>query len=196
MKELFSITLDELDLLDREYAQKNKRNNGNLRNLIGDHEKIIFCYHQLASIPNRSGFGAKLDILFYILTDIKLIFTSYASNPVYLMKINDITNVMINTPGFLRSGSMWIGYGNGKTPFIEDFNDTDFLQGISDAIKKAKANLDVRSHSATININTPKISSQESIAEQLVKLADLHKSGVLTDDEFKRAKERVLSKDS
>jgi hypothetical protein len=45
-------------------------------------------------------------------------------------------------------------------------------------------------------MNGPAITNQSSIAEQLEKLSELHKTGVLTDDEYERAKGRILSRNS
>src|SRR6266508_1070434 len=188
MGSIISTTLDELDQLEQQYSKKNKRASWNLRDRIGDDEKVLFCYYEIR----------QQDILFYILTDIKLIVT-WNGSPfnVWEYKLNEVNNVVPNhSLGMFGSGGIAVHSKSTPSVMIFDGNkDRDFLQSISGIIRKAKANHEVRLRSATININTPKTSNQNSIAEQLAKLADLHKSGVLTDDEFKRAKEKVLSKD-
>lgn len=40
----------------------------------------------------------------------------------------------------------------------------------------------------------PQQQQQEDITQQLQKLADLHQKGVLTDEEFKKAKDSLISK--
>ena len=187
MGNLISVTLDELNRLEQQYAQKNKRASWNLQNRIGDDETILFCYYEIR----------REDVLFYILTNIKLIVTwnGMPSN-VWEYKLTDINNVVPNhSLGMFSSGGIILHNKITASVSIFDGNkDLNFLQNVSGIIQKAKANLDVRLRSSTININAPETLSQDSIAEQFVKLADLHKSGVLTDDEFKRAKEKVLSK--
>jgi hypothetical protein len=186
MGKIISTTLNELDQLEKQYSPKNKRPSWNLRNRIGDDEKILFCYYEIR----------EQDILFYVLTDIKLIVTWNGSpRNLWEYQLNEVNNIVPNPSlGIFSSGGIVIHSKNTPPVTVFDGNkDRDFLQSISGSIQKAKANLDVRLRSSTININTPKTQNQDSIPEQFAKLADLYKSGVLTDDEFKRAKEKVLS---
>jgi hypothetical protein len=71
--------------------------------------------------------------------------------------------------------------------------DKNFLQSRIDDILKAKSNLEVRLLSSRENKNSSNSLSQNSIAEQLEKLANLYKSGALSDDEYKKAKGKILS---
>ena len=76
---------------------------------------------------------------------------------------------------------------------LEDVNE-GLLQNIVEAILKAKANFEYRLLNPQEGINNTKPSNQNAVASQLEKLADLYQSGVLTKDEYTKAKERVLNK--
>ena len=75
-------------------------------------------------------------------------------------------------------------------------NNRNFLHRISITILRTKANFDLRSRSSTMTVNAPARPGRNSIAEQLERLSELHESGALTDDEYERAKGRILAKDS
>jgi hypothetical protein len=183
---LTSTTLDELDLLEQQYSRKNNRRNKNLRNHIGDQEKVIFCFYEI-----RDG-----TIAIYILTDTKLIFSSI--NPLVLNEItlDRVKSVTVNYAGWFGSGGIRVYFDARSDTMFYGIKNRNFLHRISGIILNAKANYNVRLHSSPFTMNEPAITNQRSIAEQLEKLSELHKTGVLTDDEYERAKGRILSRDS
>jgi hypothetical protein len=192
MNKIVSTTIDELDQLDQKYSRENKRQSWNLRSRIGDHEKIIFCYYELGNVPNFLGFPVS-DILFYVLTDIKLIFIDANSvNRLEEIKLKNIKQLRMLVFGFVKLG-IEINPPESEGRIFVGVKDKNFLQSRIDDILKAKSNLEVRLLSSRENKNSSNSLSQNSIAEQLEKLANLYKSGALSDDEYKKAKGKILS---
>jgi hypothetical protein len=183
---LTSTTLDQLDRLEHQYSRKNNRPSKNLRNHIGDQEKVIFCYYEI-----REGI-----IAIYILTDTQLIFSSI--NPIVLNEIalDRVKSVTVNYAGWFGSGGIRVYFDARSDTMFYGIKNRNFLHRISGIILNAKANYDVRLRSPTITMNEPLMPNQSSIAEQLEKLSELHESGTLTDDEYERAKGRILSRDA
>ena len=213
MNKFSSATLDEVIALEEEYSRKNKRQSCDIRNLISNHEKIILCCYNLVEIQNYFGMvtnsGRRPDLLFYILTDVKLLMSYQVGLTseigfidIPLDKIKEIqiypTSALFNIK---PSGISIIGYtefyrvGNEASDaffIFEGIKDSDFLQKVGVSIRQTKANFDFGLRSPNAHRTTE--SNSNSTVEQLEKLADLYKSGVLSDDEYKRAKEKVLSK--
>jgi hypothetical protein len=183
---LKSTTLEELDRLEYQYSRRKNRPSRNLRNQIGDQEKVIFCYYEI----REEG------IAIYILTDTQLIFSSI--NPILLNEIalNRVKSVTVNYAGRFGSGGLRVYFDNRSDTMFYGIKNRNFLERISGINMKAKAHYDIRFRSPAITMNEPVMPNQSSMTEQLEKLSELHKTGALTDEEYKRAKERVLSKDS
>lgn len=182
MNNIVLLTFDEINRIEDEYARKNKHKSYGLQNHIGDREKIIACYY----VQNKN-------FDFCVLTDLKLLFNPFAStNKFFEVKLSEISQLQVNSTGFLGQGGIKVCFKNSSWNPCDIFmgiKDAVFLEGLTGAIQKAIANLDVRRQSAAININA----TQNNIADQLAKLADLYNAKVLTEDEYKRAKERVLT---
>jgi hypothetical protein len=182
---LRSTTLDELDRLDYQYSRKNNRPGKNLRNRIGKEAEIIFCYYEI-----RAG-----TLAVYILTDSKLIFSSIDPNILNDISLHRVKNVTVNYSRRFGTGGLRVYFDSVSATIFYGLKNRNFLHRISSTILKTKANFDVRFHSSTPTATAPARSGQESIAEQLARLAELRESGALTDDEYERAKGRILAKD-
>ncbi len=185
MKEIISVTLQELIQLDEDFSRKTKRErSGNVKNLIGKGEKVIFCYYRLVSYLKPTLLGTYQDIRYYILTDTRLLFTNEFPPPIRTIREIMLEEVKrVSTPFGFGSGSV----GVNDFTFIDGVKDAKLLENIADMIRKAKSNLDYRLRSS------PSSNNHDDIAEQLEKLARLHKSGSITDKEYSQAKERILS---
>jgi hypothetical protein len=183
---LTSTTLEELDLLEHQYSRRNNQPSKNLRNRIPDQENVIFCYYEI-----REG-----TIALYLLTDTRLIFSSI--NPLLLNEIvlDRVKSVTVNYAGRFGSGGLRVYFDDRSDTMFYGIKNRNFLLRISGIILRAKANYEVRFHPPAITMHEPAMPDQNSITVQLEKLSELHKSGVLTDEEYQRAKDRVLSRDS
>ena len=205
MEKIIPTSLDELIQLEEDYSRKNKRPSGNIRNRITNQEKILFCYYE---ITKKWGFGIFPELVFYILTDVKLVASEKDTG--FTIRYIDITldkikgiQVIPKKTLIVSSGVVITGYlpfytmydHNFDTIYLfRDLKDGNFLQEIGSSIIQAKANLEFNLRSA--NTSKPSSSNSNSTVEQLEKLTDLYKSGALSADEYKRAKEQVLSKGS
>jgi len=203
MEKIISTSLDELIQLEEDYSRKNKRPSGNIRNRITNREKILFCYYE---ITKQWGFGIFPELVFYILTDLKLVASETGTG--FTIRYIDITldkikgiQIIPKKTLIVSSGVVITGYLRFYTMYdhnidtiylFRDLKDGNFLQEIGSSIIQAKANLEFNLRSS--NISKPSPFNSNSMVEQLEKLVELYKSGVLSDDEYKRAKERVISK--
>jgi hypothetical protein len=200
-EKIISITLEDLIRLDEEYAKKNGRQPNSIRNRIGDRERVILCCYQVKN--KLSLLGIRSDILIFILTNIKLLFTDQSSSSLIDLKLNEITRVKANLPGFLGSGTVEIGITESHLERLETVyqsayylfqgtDDADFLKHFTGSLQKAMANFDTQIYTSELDTELSR-PSQNVVLDHLAKLADLYKANILTEDEFKRAKERVLN---
>jgi len=186
--EYISTTLHELIQTDENFARKNKRNPSGLKGLINKNEKVIFCYYGIVSRKILS-LTTYQDICFYVLTDTKFI---YPENPYISPDYSgNIKAVMLDRLGSLQVKPSSLLGGAGVLKINSDslfygISDSD-LSRIANMIQEAKSNLDYNLRSS------PKNSNQGDIADQLERLARLHKSGSITDDEYQQLKSRVIS---
>ena len=80
-------------------------------------------------------------------------------------------------------------FARGNKEIIEDIR-KDLVRSLADWIRNKLA---TKKNLMEPDMVTPSVQSSVSVADELAKFADLHKSGILTDEEFKEQKNRLLN---
>jgi hypothetical protein len=202
-------TLDEIDLLDKQYSQEYHRTYANIKNRVGNIGGVVFCYYAITKQP-KGLWGRGDDLKMIILTDTKIIYTNMFAERIWEIKLKDIIDVkpemgfLFNKGGGVsvvhRISSYSIQSENtihqdSSSSILFGENEDEALQNqIIGEIQLASANSTNPSYAQIQNIKNQQSHQQDSIANQLEKLAELYKSGILTDEEFKKAKNQILSK--
>lgn len=68
------------------------------------------------------------------------------------------------------------------------------MRGIS-GIREKRIYAELIDKDKLINRNNSELTNKSSLSEELKKIAELHSLGILTDEEFEKAKEKLLNKE-
>jgi hypothetical protein len=190
-----SMTFIELDSLEKE---TNKNKSKNLIGLVTPSEKVIICLGE-----NKKVLWSDL-VNFFVLTDYRLLANLMGFTNVMLDKIVNVKNRRT-----LDGHQVYIGLSEnsveteGGAAFTENGisyhlvywtkdKDDAYIKWLTDELNKSISEAKIRLRSSTVNV---KIAQQDvnDIAGQLERLASLYNSGAITQSEYNKAKEKLLS---
>ena len=190
---VYSVSLADLDKLEHTIAQQNNRPSLDLINRIAPHEKIIFCLYDQHVVGWYFGLiNPKPDISFWILTDFRLIYCDYSASADRFKEL--MLNRLFRTnaiSGLLNDAIISIY----KSP---DVTETTFSLGDKNAANYMVAELNKAISQSKVRVQPTVVNFQsttpptESIVDQIKSLSVLRDSGVITEDEFVRAKQRII----
>ena len=185
-----SMTLTELDNLEREI---NKNRSANLRGLITSAEKVIVC---LGDFKKASLLNWGDSITYFILTDYRLISNCLGFTNVMLDKIVNMENGWLVglQIGLQENSAESVGAISHSKRGLNYYTvlmttDADYVNKLIGLMNKYISESKIRLRSNTVNIKQ----DENDIAGQLEKLASLFKSGAITQSEYNKAKEKLLS---
>jgi hypothetical protein len=179
------ISFDELIKIEQSIAKNSARPSLCLQDRISPQEKVILCaYHTYKILFIRDV------VEFVILTDYKIIVSNTLDELNYkeIMLDNKLIRAgidlgIINL--YYEGGSP---HGEILTKSIKSQKLAElWVSEINNAISQAK----VRVRAGAGN-SASTSSKNETIADQIQKLSELHQAGILTDEEFAKAKQRVI----
>jgi hypothetical protein len=201
MAKYISISIEDLDKLDGQYAIINNRRPTNLLNYVGTNEEIYFCYYSIVK-GTKIFFQRYEDLSICVLTGTRLIYSMYdLSSQIKEVLLSQILEL---DSGF---GNISVKYSlnsyriRNETSIDREYSsffifldnkDIELATKISRDIREAMSNLNKPTHSRTSNVDYEQSTKNNTITNQLEKLAELYKTGVLTDEEFKNAKKKIL----
>ena len=176
-------TIDELSLLLRN-ANKPSLYPHDISSEISSSEKILLCLCR----QNQMGVTP---IDFFVLTEFKLIFEVGGQGRFQLkgawLPLDTITLVKVETLFIFGTEIKLITNRNGRVISIPCKKDKALAEYIANNIKKAVADAKFRIKMGRVIQNT-----SDNIADQLTKLSDLHKNGIISEDEYIAAKNKLL----
>lgn len=188
---LQTISINELDKIEQSIATQRNRQSLRLLDRISPQEKIVFCVY---SSTKTGLFSNQPDIVFAILTNFRMIYANHSAAPANTSEImlDKLVRAEVCGNGILI-------YHDPQNPShcyplvagqMKDKKMTEYLvMELNKAISQSK----IQVRSATININDKSNAPQnDSVADQIKKLSELHQAGILTDEEFMRAKQRAI----
>jgi hypothetical protein len=189
-----SMTFTELANLEKE---TNKNKSHNLKGIVTPSEKIIICLGEL-----RKALWSKVLIIF-VLTDYRLLANLIGFTNVMLDKIVNVKNKSTND-GY----QVYIGLSEnsveteGGATFTENGinyhlvywtknKDDAHIKWLTDELNKSISEAKIRLRTNTINVKITQ--DVNDIAGQLERLASLYNSGAITQSEYNKSKEKLLS---
>jgi len=177
----------ELANLEKEIYQNQSKN---LIGIVTPSEKIIVCLGEYQK-PSLSNWGKSLD--YFVLTDFRILANNNYMNFSNIMLDNitsvDIRNFFTGSELIIRvSESARMSLGKSGNVLPRDFTDSNYIKWLAGEINKyvSEANIRLRSQ--------PVITNQgDGLVDQLQRLASLYNSGAITQSEYQKAKDKLLS---
>jgi hypothetical protein len=180
------ISFDELVKIEQSIAKNNARPSLCLQDRIAPQEKVLLCMYRTYKVLFTRDV-----IEFVILTDYKIIVSAALDESNYkeIMLDNKLTRAGIDL-GIINLYYEG-GYPQGEV-LVKSIKSQKLAEHLVSEINKAisQAKSRVRPDAGNAASNNSK---NETIADQIKKLSELHQAGILTDEEFAKAKNRAMA---
>jgi len=185
------MTLAELDRLERE---TNKDKSKNLKGIVTPAEKIIVC---LGETRKANILKLNYSMNYFILTDYRIVdefagFTNIMLDKIATVELKSFigSELYVGIPQNSTEIVSNITYANNGIRFhrvVPTITDKAYIKWLADELNKYISESKIRLRSNT----TP--NNDNDIAGQLEKLTFLYQSGSITQAEYKKAKDKLLS---
>ncbi len=188
------MTFAELDRLEKETCKKQSKN---LSGIITSEENVIVCLGEYKRVLWYDT------VSYFVLTDFRVLADCIGFVNIMLDKIVRVENkrnldghtLYVGLPEYSAEPVGGAAFSeNGVNYYRVYFTKSDaaYSKWLTDELNKRISEAKIRLRSNTVNV---KIAGQDenSIAGQLEKLASLYHSGAITQSEYNKAKEKLLS---
>lgn len=188
-----TITFTELDSLEKEI---NKNKSRNLRGIVTTSENIIVCLYENKKILWYDN------VDYFVLSNYRLLVDYLGFKNILLDQIIDVKNTRT-----IDGYHIYIGLPKYSTEVVGEaalvekeikyylvyFEKSDVTQvtWLTKELIKRVSEAKVRLRSTELNIKVES-NDKNDIVDQLSKLTSLYKSGSLTEEEYNKAKEKIL----
>ena len=165
-----------------------KKNIEKAEGLLNETEKVLFIAptNLIVTATNTRKKDKTPGVV--ILTDQRVVFNYQIlfSSTIEIVTLDEIRSINSFTTG-LRGGPVHLPTMTKSYDILVSYK-REIVQKIVQVFEDAKKNFIVSASGDTMN------SQSNSVLEQIEKLSDLNKKGIITDEEFKAKKEELLSK--
>ncbi len=183
------ISLEELDKIERLIATQRKRQSLRFSERFPEPEKVILCLYE----PIKSGtYRIGNDIRFFVLTNFRIVYSIYGTNKTMEIMLKTCHHAKLTKDIW---GTFDLDVFSPESRFVMSFakKEKEIAEYLTSELNQAISRSKIPISTATLNINSSSVVPRNSqLADELRKLSELHSLGILTDEEFSRAKQKLI----